>query len=106
VPSSIKEVKITGSIDLISSSFRNCIYIEKIDLSESNYLSIGAFTFDNMTNLKTIILPENIQKIVNSLTNGFYVNKNITLKFIGPERPIEGLDANNYKEVIWNYTEE
>ena len=63
VPSSIKEVKITGSIDLISSSFRNCIYIEKIDLSESNYLSIGAFTFDNMTNLKTIILPENIQKI-------------------------------------------
>ncbi len=65
VPSSLKEVIITGGKNIGASAFWYCSGLTSIDLPNS-VISIGSFAFSNCSKLARITIPSNILRIGDS----------------------------------------
>lgn len=100
--SNIEQFNIPNSVEIIGGQFLSFSNVKEVSLPQNDYFTtITDGLFDGAPSVETIIIPQNITNIT---TKAFY-NQDIdklVLKFIGPERTIEGFNLSPY-HVEWNY---
>lgn len=63
VPTSLKEVKITGETPIGDGAFYDCKYITKVDMQESLMKDIGILAFYGCNALENVSLPNRIENV-------------------------------------------
>ncbi len=84
IPSSLREVKITGSnVRINTASFLNCSKLSVIIISDdaSAQGNIGDFAFRNCSNLTCVTIPDSIGNIGEYAFYGCYRLKNISISY-------------------------
>ena len=86
--SGIKTLKLSSSINSVGAgAFWGCSLLESADLSETSIRTLGYSTFEGDKSLKTVILPESLERIdvscFGGCTNLSIINLNEGLQTIG-----------------------
>lgn len=79
VPSSLKEVKITGETPIGDGAFYDCKDITEVDLKESLIKDIGILAFYGCTSLENVSLPNTIENVG---IGAFYGNDNLNYTIV------------------------
>ncbi|MBR2443803.1 MAG: leucine-rich repeat protein [Clostridia bacterium] len=126
VPSSLKEVIITGGSTIGSFAFAGCTNLTSVTILNS-VTSIGSFAFEDCTNLTSVTIPDSVTTIGNcaftnctSLTSitipdsvtrivvsAFYGCTSLTIYCEATSKP-SGWDSgwnDSNRPVVWGYTE-